>query len=359
MPNKKQSDLITEPAPDDAPPEEIDAEVIDVTPTSGVPAIPDLTDDKKLQQAVEVAERYFAFTEAVKKMALARTSSHHWAKYPRGDGYIYYLTGEGATNLIKGFGVQISNQQSVKLWSEDDLGRYYIWVYRADVFVPAFNLHIEGIEGRCSQRKAFFAKAGQEWKPPSEIDEANIMADAQTDLWRNIIRRTFGIGYETETTIADAKVDTSKIAAPSFKKGARKGSGLIKAKFASKCAACGKAIPKGAEIYYDRPNKKAYHPTCAPGGDGGEETAGESEEEAPAGEATETAAPENGQRTKLVAAITETAKAIGFKQSDLEKLKGDVWGKSKKLDDATVDELDKLYSRLLDLENAAAEGEVA
>ena len=208
MANDKKRNLLSEPAPDNAPPEELEGEIVDVPAVFERPAAPDLADDEKLRSAIATAERRFAFTEAVKKSALARTSPHHWAKYPRGEGVIFYLTGEGATNLIKGFGVQVVNQESKKLWSEDELGRYYIWVYTADVYVPVFDLHIEGIEGRCSQRKAFFAKAGQEWKPTSEIDETNIMADAQTDLWRNIIRRTFGIGYETEETIAEAKVDT-------------------------------------------------------------------------------------------------------------------------------------------------------
>ncbi len=353
MPNKKQSDLITEPAPDDAPPEEVNGEVVETT--VGLPAVPELADDEQLKNAIAVAERRFEFTEAVKKMALARTKPHHWAKYPRGDGYIYYLTGDGATNLIKGFGVQVLNLHREKVWSEDELGRYYIYVYCGDAYIPIFDLHVEGIEGRCSQRKAFFAKADKQWLPQSEIDEADIMADAHTDWFRNVIRRTIGIGYETEDTIAEAKIDTSKIAAPSFKKGGRKGSGLIKAKFASKCAACGKTIPKGAEIYYDRPNKKAYHPECAPNDNGAEETAGESKEETPADEAGVTPAPENDQRGKLLAGIKESAKALGITQPKYEKLKADVWGKSKPIEKATVDELDKLYSRLVDLENAAAE----
>jgi len=353
MANTKQRGLIGEPAPDDAPPEELNGNVVNVPAMVERSGVPDLADDEKLQNAIAVAERRFAFTEAVKKMALARTSPHHWAKYPRGEGHIFYLTGDGATNLIKGFGVQILNQRSEKLWSEDELGCYYIWVYTADAYIAPFDVHVEGIQGRCSQRKAFFAKAGNQWKPTSEIDEADIMADAQTDLWRNIIRRTIGIGYETEETIAEAKIDTSKVAAPSFKKGGRSGSGMIKAKFKSTCAACGKTIAKGEEIYYDRAAKKAYHPNCAPSDDGGEGAAPEpAEEEAGASEAP---AADADQHAKLITAITESTKALGMKQADLETVKHNVWGKIKKLDDATVDELDKLYSRLLDLENAAAE----
>jgi hypothetical protein len=352
MPNGKQRNLVGEPAPDDAPPEELNGDVVNVPATVARSGVPDLADDEKLQNAIAVAERRFAFTEAVKKIALARTSPHHWAKYPRGeDGYVYYLTGDGATNLIKGFGVQVLNVRADKIWGEDELGRYYIWVYTGDAYIPVFDMHVEGIQGRCSQRKAFFAKAGKEWKPTSEIDEANIMADAHTDFFRNVIRRTIGIGYEAEETIAEAKIDTSKVAAPSFKKGGRSGSGIIKAKFKSTCAACGKTIAKGEEIYYDRAAKKAYHPECAPKDEEGEDGA----EEADAATTTEEPpAPGADQQAKLITAITESTTALGMKQPDLEKFKRDVWGQAKKLDDATVEELDKLYSRLLDLENAAA-----
>jgi hypothetical protein len=333
--SNKQKDLLSEPTPDNAPPEEletVEGEVVNGDGVSGVPAVPDLGDDEKLRNAIEVAERYFAFTEAVKKMALARTRHHHWAKYPRGNEHIFYLTGEGATNLIKGFGVQITNQQSGKLWSDDELGRYYIWVYRADVFVPAFNLRIEGIEGRCSQRKAFFAKAGQEWKPASEIDEANIMADAQTDLWRNIIRRTFGIGYETEDTIAEAKVDTSKVAAPSFKKGGRKGGRFIKSNYDAKCAACGGPIKKGDEIFYDpkgAKGQKAYHSACAP-----------SAEEEP-----EEAAAENGDELEsLFKQIATLGKKHGLTAADLSAFVGDIFALAVK--DLDVEQAKELITRL-------------
>jgi len=355
MTDKKHSDVLTEPAPDDAPPEELNGEVVDVTTIAGLPAVPDLADDEKLHNAIGVAARFFEFTDAVKKLALARTKPHHWAKYPRGEGgFIYYLTGDGATNLIKGFGIQILEQRGEKFWGEDELGRYYFYVFTGIAYVPIFNMRVEGIEGRCSQRKAFFAKAGNEWKPTSEIDEMYIRGDAQTDFFRNVIRRTIGIGYETEETIAEAKIDTSKVAAPKFKKGGQSGSGVIKAKWNSKCTACGKSIPKGADMYYDRPNKKAYHPECAPSNGGEEETAGPAEE-TPAAEAPSTPAAEDAQRTNLVSAIKESAKTLGMTQPQLEKTKADVWGKLKSVDDATLDELGKLYSSLVDMENAAAE----
>lgn len=108
-----------------------------------------------------------------------------------------YIKRNGWRMIAAGFNVDLElvkdNDGKVlhnRMEGEDDVGRYYVHTYVARATLPSGKF--AECEGACSSRDSFFGKAHGAWKPMSEIDEADIIATAQTVAYNRAISDLVG-----------------------------------------------------------------------------------------------------------------------------------------------------------------------
>ena len=155
-----------------------------------------------LEQAVNIAEHNIEIFRRIKNTVLKATHVHDWVKM----GNNYQITGAGSERIAALIGVNWSETNQNKTYSEDETGKYYIYEYRAK-----FNFGKRVIEaiGTCSQRDKFFSVKGKQILPTSEIDETNVMKAAYTNMVMNGVSRILGIRGITsdDLTTAGFKLD--------------------------------------------------------------------------------------------------------------------------------------------------------
>jgi len=108
-----------------------------------------------------------------------------------------YIKRNGWRMIAAGFNVNLElvkdNEGKVlhtRIEGEDDIGKFYVHTYVARATLP--NGKYAECEGACSSRDSFFGKAHGQWKPLSEIDEADIIATAQTVAYNRAISDLVG-----------------------------------------------------------------------------------------------------------------------------------------------------------------------
>jgi len=108
-----------------------------------------------------------------------------------------YIKRNGWRMIAAGFNVTLElvkdnsgNVLHTRMEGEDELGKYYVHTYTARATLP--NGRYAECDGACSSRDAFFSKAHGERKPPSDIDEADIIATAQTVAYNRAISDLVG-----------------------------------------------------------------------------------------------------------------------------------------------------------------------
>ena len=155
-----------------------------------------------LEQAVNIAEHNIEIFRKIKNIVLKATHAHDWIKM----GNNYQITGAGSERIAGLIGVNWSETNQNKTYSEDETGKYYIYEYRAQF---SFGKRIIEAIGTCSQRDKFFSVKGKQVLPTSEIDETNVMKAAYTNMIMNGVSRILGIrGISAEDlTAAGFKLD--------------------------------------------------------------------------------------------------------------------------------------------------------
>ena len=108
-----------------------------------------------------------------------------------------YIKRNGWRMVAAGFNVNLElvkdnegNVLHTRMEGEDELGTYYVHTYTARASLP--NGRYAECDGACSSRDAFFSKSHGTRKPQSEIDEADIIATAQTVAYNRAISDLVG-----------------------------------------------------------------------------------------------------------------------------------------------------------------------
>ena len=167
-------------------------------------------DVMSLEQAVAVAEHNIEIFKRIKTTVLKATRPSDWVKM----GETYQITGAGAERIGGLIGVSWSDTIQNKIYSEDEIGKYYIYEYRAKFSFG--NRSIIAI-GTCSQRDKFFSMKDKKLLPSSEIDETNIMKSAYTNMVMNGVTRILGMRGITAEDLVSAGFRLEDIAQVTFR----------------------------------------------------------------------------------------------------------------------------------------------
>lgn len=163
-----------------------------------------------LEQAVNQAERNVVVFKKITGIVLKVTKEKDWVKM--GDNY--QIKGSASERVGGLIGVSWSHLQPLKEYSEDDLGKYYIYT-----FTGTFTLGRRSIEaiGTCSQRDKFFSVASGKILPTSEIDETDIKKSAYTNCIMNGVTRLLGIRGLDAEDLKNAGLNIDLIASVNFR----------------------------------------------------------------------------------------------------------------------------------------------
>ena len=192
---------------------ELENEIITMNPSNQL----DMTDD-----ILAAANRRIAQLDKIVKLSISRTNQHDWVD----QGGKPYLTCSGAEKIARLFGVCWKDVQSEKVISSDETGQFYFYEVAG-----TFTLGQDSIRavGTCSQKDQFFAKAGGEIKPLSEIDETNIRKAAYSNMVVNGITRILGIRNLTWEEVRAGGIDPNKASKVSYAKGGNGGGKISEA----------------------------------------------------------------------------------------------------------------------------------
>lgn len=167
--------------------------------------------DKSMDVVIATAEKQVETLKKVLAIATKRTTHYDWVDQQGRP----YLTSSGAEKLMPLFGVNLTDTQYKKTFSDDDKGQSYIYHYQGRFTWQGGS--IEAI-GACSSRDKFFAWDGKEktYKPLSEVDETNIMKAAYSNMLVNGVTRLLGIRGLTWEELQGFGVDKSKVATVNY-----------------------------------------------------------------------------------------------------------------------------------------------
>lgn len=170
-----------------------------------------------IEDLISVAQKRMATVPRLVEMALKVTNYRDWVDQSGNP----YLAHSGAEKVARLFGIKISNITTMKDWTEDTMGKYYIYKTEGKVSLPG---NIDSIEalGTCSQRDGFFAKAKGEWLDTIEIDETNIMKASYSNFIVNGITHLLGLRNLTWEQVEKAGVDRKKVMKIDYQKGSEK-----------------------------------------------------------------------------------------------------------------------------------------
>ena len=155
-----------------------------------------------------IAQRRVDFVGKLIDLALRRTTYLDWIDQ-QGKPYLMH---SGAEKVARLFGVSISDVNSRKEWTEDNLGRYYIYVTTGRASLPGKFDSIEAM-GTCGQRDRFFGydSKTKSYKDTADIDETNVMKASYSNFTVNAITHLLGLRNLTWEQLDAAKVDIRKI----------------------------------------------------------------------------------------------------------------------------------------------------
>jgi len=155
-----------------------------------------------------IAQRRVDFVGKLIDLALRRTTYLDWIDQ-QGKPYLMH---SGAEKVARLFGVSISDVNSRKEWTEDNLGRYYIYVTTGRASLPGKFDSIEAM-GTCGQRDRFFGydSKTKSYKDTADIDETNVMKASYSNFTVNAITHLLGLRNLTWEQLDAAKVDIKKI----------------------------------------------------------------------------------------------------------------------------------------------------
>lgn len=141
-----------------------------------------------VEQFVGYIERRSKLLEAAVPIALASTLKSDWCNL---QGKPYPMDSAIEKFRVR-FGISCTNPRFAREVSEDEKGSRYQWTCMMDFHLPGSSEVLTAI-GVASNRKQFYAKAGDRWKKQYEIHEDNIKKHAWTNCMHNGITRILGL----------------------------------------------------------------------------------------------------------------------------------------------------------------------
>lgn len=172
---------------------------------------------ERVEDIISIAQRRENIIDKLMTLALKRTNERDWMSV-EGAPYIGH---SGAEKVARLFGIKLYNIQTVKEWSEDSKGRFYIYKTTGTAALPGGFDSIEAL-GTCSQRDKFFAWTNGAWKDTAEIDETNIMKASYSNFVVNSITHLLGLRNLTWEDLKGVGIDLAKIQKVEYQKGSQK-----------------------------------------------------------------------------------------------------------------------------------------
>jgi hypothetical protein len=168
-------------------------------------------------------EKNVEFFNRVKIIALKMTKAQDWV-----DMGNPYLMDRGAQNVAIAFGVDITQEAPRMEWAEDANGRYYMFIASGRAHAKRLNRFIEDI-GICSQRDKFFGMSGGKLKEIQDVDMANIIRKASTNLYNRLVKRVIGLSGVTWEDLAAAGIRREQLQKVEYRSGQQGGGPTNKA----------------------------------------------------------------------------------------------------------------------------------
>jgi hypothetical protein len=177
-------------------------------PTEAVITVPDdyITDGSIGDELIAI-ERGAEVYRRLKIIAIKMTKPTDWVVM----GSAPYLLDRGAEVVAAPFGVDI--EPGIKLRKEqrtDSRGVYDLWIAEGSAYSRRLGRRVTDI-GTCSERDKFFAFNGKELKEVDEIDQANIMKKAVTNLHTRLITKVVGLRGMTLDDLKEAGVELGNL----------------------------------------------------------------------------------------------------------------------------------------------------
>lgn len=169
-----------------------------------------------IEKELAEIERNVEFFNRVKIVALKMTKPQDWV-----DMGGPYLMDRGAQNVAIAFGVDITQEPPRMEWAEDANGRYYMFIASGRAHAKRLNRFIEDI-GICSQRDKFFGMSGGKLKEIQDVDMANIIRKASTNLYNRLVKRVIGLSGVTWEDLAQAGIKRESLAKVEYRSGGQK-----------------------------------------------------------------------------------------------------------------------------------------
>ena len=168
-------------------------------------------------------EKNVEFFNRVKIIALKMTKAQDWV-----DMGNPYLMDRGAQNVAIAFGVDITQEAPRMEWAEDANGRYYMFIASGRAHAKRLNRFVEDI-GICSQRDKFFGMSGGKLKEIQDVDMANIIRKASTNLYNRLVKRVIGLSGVTWDDLLVAGIKRESLQKVEYRSGGQGGGPAAKA----------------------------------------------------------------------------------------------------------------------------------
>jgi len=186
-----------------------------VTPEMALISFPER--GASIEKDLAELEKNVEFFNKVKIIALKMTKAQDWV-----DMGNPYLMDRGAQNVAIAFGVDITQEAPRMEWAEDANGRYYMFITSGRAHAKRLGRFIEDI-GVCSQRDKFFGMSGGKLKEIQDVDMANVIRKASTNLYNRLVKRVIGLSGVTWEDLAAAGIKREALAKVEYRSGSQGG----------------------------------------------------------------------------------------------------------------------------------------
>lgn len=166
-----------------------------------------------IEKELAEIEKNVEFFNRVKIIALKMTKPQDWV-----DMGGPYLMDRGAQNVAIAFGVDITQEAPRMEWAEDANGRYYMFIASGRAHAKRLNRFVEDI-GICSQRDKFFGMSNGKLKEIQDVDMANIIRKASTNLYNRLVKRVIGLSGVTWDDLAAAGIKRESLQKVEYRSG--------------------------------------------------------------------------------------------------------------------------------------------
>ncbi len=173
---------------------------------------------RDIDEVVTNLEKSIASYKRLKLVALKLTDEGDWVSVNKKP----YLTETGCHKIAPAFGVHLTKPDIKSEAHDDKNGRYLVYIASGQAFSRVLNIWLADI-GVCTQRDKFFAKetdlkTGKKvWKEIPDIDLADIIKKAVSNLNGRLIRKLLGMVGLSWDDLKSAGLDISKITQVEYK----------------------------------------------------------------------------------------------------------------------------------------------